>query len=144
MEVQDRYRALVQSVARKTIQQPPPSLRRTGPCPGNDQPLANVPRQAETELSLLHLLDLRRRYRDESAAMRHRLLALQVALEEGSRQLCYQLTAGRVAPGKLRERCDELVEAVEAAERDLADAHLAIEGIGQEIALLVAARVSPR
>ena len=136
MEVHDRHHVLPHPHRRRILRQPPPRLRGLGP--GRDEPLCDVPREGEP--SLIHLLDLRRRYRAETATMRSRLLALQVALEDCSRQMCHQLTAGRATPARLRARGDDLVQAVGAAERDLADAHLAIEGIGQEIAALVGAR----
>jgi hypothetical protein len=95
-----------------------------------------------SEGSLIHLLELRTRYRHEEGLMRNNLTALQAALEDRSRRLWHHLASGEASPANLRTRCDELVEQVETAERDLADVRMAIEGVGEEIAALLAARLA--
>lgn len=137
LPLRDRLR----SSERRTLRQPSPRLARHAAAAapsGYDQP--HTPARSECELSLLHLLDLRRRYRDEAERMRVDLRDLQHELESSSRELWHHLARGQGAPSDLRTRCDDLVAAVEIAERDLADVHLAIEGIGQEVMTMVAAR----
>jgi len=124
---------------RRTLLQPSPLLARHAASTGYDQPPV-APARSDCELGLLHLLDLRRRYRHEAQRMRDDLQALQAELEAASRELWHHLARGQGAPTELRTRCDDLVAAVEAAERDLADAHLAIESIGQEVMAVVAQR----
>lgn len=124
---------------RRALRQPAPQFLRRGTSHGYDQP-RQEPARAECEMSLLHLLDLRRRYRDEAQRMRENLQTLQAQLEDASRELWHHLALGQGAPSTLRLRCDDLVTAVEGAERDVADAHLAIESIGQEVMAVVALR----
>jgi hypothetical protein len=127
---------------RRVIQQASPRMTRTAIAlepAGYDQP-REVRWGSEGEVSLVHLLDLRRRYRSEASDMRTDLAVLQAALETSSRQVWHLLTSGQAAPADLRTRCDDLVQAVEAAERDLADVHLAIDAIGHEVSTLLAAR----
>lgn len=127
--------------ARRALHQPAPRLARTAlPPSGYDQPLDERPLVRERESSLVHLLDLRRRYRDEAKQMRDRVTVMQAALEECSREVWHHLATGYGAPANLRNRCDDLVAELEAAERDLADVHLAIEGIGHEVTGLLAVR----
>lgn len=151
MEVRNRIGALVRAGGtQKTLWQPTPRLRRTGEERLTSPPLVTdnagggetqgVRDGSPFASSLLHLVDLRRRYREEAATMRSQLVVLQAKLEDSSRHLCYTLTSGLAAPAKLRARCDDLAEAVEQAERDLADAHLAIDSVGREITALVAVR----
>ncbi|MEZ5964424.1 MAG: hypothetical protein R3F56_11310 [Planctomycetota bacterium] len=138
MNLPSPLRSPVTPASRRCLHQPAPKLVRRE-ADGYDQPRTD-PARGECEMSLLHLLDLRRRYRDEATRMRESLHALQSQLEEASREVWHHLALGHVAPTALRVRCDDLVAAVEGAERDLADAHLAIEGIGQEVMAVVALR----
>jgi hypothetical protein len=93
------------------------------------------------QLSLINCLDLRARYRAEEVAMHGQLRSMQADLEATSRQIWHHLASGEPAPASLRSRCADLVAAVEALERDLADVRLAIEGVGEEIAALLARRL---
>lgn len=97
---------------------------------------------APVESNLLHLLDLRARYLAEEVHMRNNLCAVQAALEDRSRKLWHHLAAGQASPASLRERCDALVVQVEHAERELADVRMAIQGVGEEIAALLAVRAA--
>jgi hypothetical protein len=139
MEVQDRFAILVRQSARRLPSQPTPRLRQPAGGDGGlrESQRCEQPAAGQADVSLLHLVDLRRRYREEAVTLRQRVLALQQALEDCSRQLWYGLTAGQPAPAALRARCDDLVQAVADAERDLADVHLAIAGVGDEITTLV-------
>ncbi len=142
MNVHPNLCALSRSIGRASLRQPTPHLapiRREREPSGFDQPDA-VAHRTDYEVSLVHLLDLRRRYRDEATTMRQGLQSLQATLEASSHELCHHLTTGQCAPVALRKRCDDLVVAVEAAERDIADIYLAIDGIGQEVTHLVAVR----
>ncbi len=76
--------------------------------------------------------------------MRRDLLSLQAQMEASAREIWHHLASGQPVPQTLRTTCDELVVAVEDAERELADARAAIEGAGDEIAAHLARRLQSR
>lgn len=76
--------------------------------------------------------------------MRRDLLSLQAQMEASAREIWHHLASGQPVPQTLRTTCDELVVAVEDAERELADARAAIEGAGDEIAAHLARRLQRR
>lgn len=76
--------------------------------------------------------------------MRRDLLSLQAQMEASAREIWHHLASGQPVPQTLRTTCDELVVAVDDAERELADARAAIEGAGDEIAAQLARRLQQR